>query len=178
MGLYLALSEVLNKNTPTDHIVIVRSVVPTREVSHLPGTLDEKQSVYEEPYRDIFTELLGHPNSYNDMKTASVVKFQTSSFVRGLTWDNAVIVIDEFQNMVMDEFDGVFTRAGENSRVIVCGDNVRQCDLKHYEVSAAERIIQVLDNIPSVESIKFGVHDVVRSGLAKSWIQSREDLKI
>lgn len=176
IAMYLALSELLNQSTPIERIIIVRSVVPTREVGHLPGTLEEKQAVYEAPYKDIFAELLGHASSYEDMKAAGLVQFQTSSFVRGLTWDNAVIVIDEFQNMQMDEFDSVFTRTGENSRVIVCGDNVRQCDLKRHEIPAADRIIQVLDNMESFNTIKFSVHDIIRSTLVKSWIKAREAL--
>lgn len=178
IAMYLALSELLNQSTPIERIIIVRSVVPTREVGHLPGTLEEKQAVYEAPYKDIFAELLGHASSYEDMKAAGLVQFQTSSFVRGLTWDNAVIVIDEFQNMQMDEFDGVFTRTGENSRVIVCGDNVRQCDLKRHETPAADRIIKVLDNMETFDTIKFTVHDIVRGSLVKSWIKAREDLQL
>jgi phosphate starvation-inducible protein PhoH len=178
IAMYLALSELLNQSTPIERIIIVRSVVPTREVGHLPGTLEEKQAVYETPYKDIFAELLGHANSYEDMKAAGLISFQTSSFVRGLTWENAVIVIDEFQNMQMDEFDGVFTRAGENSRVIVCGDNVRQCDLKRNEVPAANNIIKVLNNMDAFDTIQFTVHDIVRGALVKSWIKAREALQL
>ena len=89
LALYLALNEVFNAGTPQDRIIIVRSVVPTRDVGFLPGDLDEKISVYESPYRDICAELVGRCTTYDDMKHNGVVEFMSTSFIRGLTWDNA-----------------------------------------------------------------------------------------
>ena len=178
IAVYLALCELLNQSTDIERIIIVRSVVPTREVGHLPGTLEEKQAVYETPYKDIFAALLGHQSSYDDMKEAGLVQFCTTSFVRGLTWDNAIVIVDEFQNMQMDEFDGVITRAGEGTRMIISGDNVRQCDLKRGEIPAANNIIKVLGSMNSFSTVTFTVHDIVRSDLVKSWIKAREALSV
>lgn len=178
IAVFLALCEILNPNSLVDHIVIVRSVVPTREIGHLPGTLEEKQAVYELPYKEIFAELLGHTNSYDDMKEAGLVKFSTTSFIRGLTWNNAVVIVDEFQNMQMAEFDGVITRAGDDTKLIVCGDNVRQCDLKRNEIPAANDIIRVLDSMKSFSTVTFTSDDIVRGELVKSWIKAREALHI
>lgn len=178
IAIFLALCELLKQGSDFERIIIVRSVVPTREVGHLPGTLEEKQSVYETPYKDIFAALLGHQSSYDDMKEVGLVQFCTTSFVRGLTWDNSIVIVDEFQNMQMSEFDGVITRAGENTRLIVSGDNVRQCDLKRGEVPAANDIIRVLGNMESFATVTFTVHDIVRSDLVKSWIKAREHLQV
>ena len=99
VGLYLALNDILSPHTETRRIIIIRSVVPTRDVGHLPGTLAEKAAPYELPYKDMFEMFLGRSSSYDDLKEAGIVEFHTSSFIRGLTWDNTVVVVDECQNM-------------------------------------------------------------------------------
>lgn len=178
LAVYAALSAVFDPRDDARKIMIVRSAVTTREVGHLPGTLEEKQSIYEQPYRDIFADLCGRDSTYQDMKDAGYVQFMLTSHVRGLTWDNAVVIVDEAQNMTWSEIDSVVTRMGHNSRLIICGDGSHQQDLKRGEVSGFANMLRVLEDVENFTCIAFTSHDVVRSGLAKSWILARNNLNL
>lgn len=178
LALYLALQSILERGEQ-NRIIIVRSIVPTREVGFLPGNLEEKVEQYEIPYQDICHELVGRPSTYNDMKDAGVIEFIPTSFVRGLTWDNAVIIVDEAQNMSFHEIDSVITRIGQNTRVIVTGDT-RQTDLietkKGGPGSGMKILINVVKKMKEFSSMEFTVHDIVRSELVKAWIMATQDI--
>jgi len=172
IAIYLALTEVLDKKQK--QLIIVRSIVPTREVGYLPGGLNEKIAQYELPYHDIFWELIGRQSTYQNMKDAGLVDFMTTSFVRGLTWDNAV-VIDEGQNMTFHEINSIMTRLGEGSRVIFTGD-LAQSDLdgKKNGTCGMSQFLKVIHDINNFESVRFTVNDIVRSSFVKSWIVAAE----
>ncbi len=134
LALYLAFREIFDKRYEPDHIIIVRSNVATREVGHLPGTLDEKMSEFERPYRDMCHELFGRFTTYDDMKSSGLISFMPTSFVRGLTWNNAVVLVEEGQNLNFHEINSIMTRVGINTKVIFTADKV-QTDLtnsQHY----------------------------------------------
>ncbi len=177
ISLWLALNEVFNKDTPQTRIIIVRSNVPTREVGHLPGTYEEKLSLYETPYRDILEELIGKRSTYDDMKAAGLIEFIPTSFIRGQTWNDAVIIVDEFQSMNFHELSSVITRKGKNSRLVLLGDT-KQDDLqyKKNDVSGAAAALRVLNEIDSVAMIKFTSDDIVRDEFVKAWIIACEKL--
>lgn len=179
LALYLALTDVLNPNIKVDRIIIVRSIVSTREIGHLPGKLCEKMAPHEVAYDDILYELFGKPSTYQDMKNAGLIEFHTTSFLRGLTWNNAMVVVDECQNMTIHEFDSVITRVGADSKLIVLGD-VRQNDLinSRKEVSGFMDVIQILQIMKQFAMIQFLPADIVRSELVKDWIISRESLRL
>jgi phosphate starvation-inducible protein PhoH len=177
IAIYLALNEMLHAQT-IDQIIIVRSAVPTREMGFMPGTLAEKEALYELPYAEMFAEILGKRDSYQNMKDAGVVRFCTTSYVRGLTWDNAIVIIDEGQNMTFHEIDSIVTRLGENSRVIFAGDQ-RQSDLsnsRRQEQSGLESLINVATAMSAFAVIRFTKHDIVRSAFVKSWICACEEI--
>lgn len=171
LALYLALNELFTQRCR--RIIIVRSTVATRDIGFLPGTLEEKTLQYELPYHDICCELLGRKNTYQDMKDAGMIEFMTTSFVRGLTWDNAIVIIDEGQNMTFHEINSVMTRIGENSRIILTGDT-KQTDLsegkKHLGLEGMSQALRVFDNMESFASVHFTKYDIVRSEFVKSWI--------
>lgn len=173
LACFMALDAVLKRHQ--EKIIIVRSIVPSRDVGFLPGTRAEKAEPYELPYHDIFHELMGRKSTYEDMKKAAKVEFIETSFVRGLTWDNAVIIVDEFQNLTFHEINSIMTRVGNNSRVIVSGD-ILQTDLsgKGKEITGAERFLRVIQEMKAFSSIHFTVNDIVRSGFVKSWIMATE----
>lgn len=175
LALYLALNDVLRKEYSQKRLIIVRSAVATREIGYLPGTLEEKVALYEMPYRDIFTELFQHPGAYDSMKEAGQVGFMTTSFIRGLTWNDAVVVVDEIQNMNFSEVDSVITRMGNNSRLILCGDNKHQNDLKR-EATCVHDVLKIVNKMGSFSVVEFGHSDIVRSEFVKDWIVTREDL--
>lgn len=173
LALYLALNEVCSPKTPQDKIIIVRSVVPTRDVGFLPGDLDEKISVYESPYRDICHELIGRRSTYDDMKDAGMIEFMSTSFIRGLTWDNAVVIIDEGQNMSFHELNSIMTRLGENTRIIFTGD-LSQSDLRTPQAGMG-RFLDIVREMSDFGIIQFNYHDIVRSSIVKSWIIASEE---
>ena len=173
IGTYLALNELLRKDSPIDTFIIVRSIVQTRDMGFLPGDLDEKMEPYEAPYRDIFHKIFERPTAYNHMKNSKnggAVVFVPTSFVRGVTWDNSIILLDETQNMTMHEIDSVLTRVGENSRVIMVGDREGQDDLKSKrEVSGFDRAFEIAKTMGEFSTFEYGDAECVRSGFVRSW---------
>lgn len=176
IALFLAFSDVLSKETRTDHVIIVRSIVPSRDIGFLPGTEDEKFAPYEKPYIQLLHTLFNKSNTYDNMKEVGLIEFETTSFIRGVTWDNAVIILDEIQNMNWEEINSVMTRLGHNSRVIAIGDYV-QNDLyrSKYDTSGIEKLLRVAAKIEDIEMVKFTKEDIIRSGFVKDWICAVED---
>lgn len=175
ISLYLALDEILNaEQSDYKKVLIIRSVVPSRDIGYLPGSMKDKIKVYEAPYENICNDLFNDGNAYQVLKSKQIVEFQSTSFMRGLTFDNCIIIIDEIQNMTAMELHTVLTRIGKNSRFMMCGD-YRQGDLsdKKGEQSGLKQILQVLNKINSVDVVEFGVDDIVRSGFVKEYILAR-----
>lgn len=175
LAFYLALSEVLTRHQ--NRIILVRSAVPTREVGFLPGDLAEKMALYELPYHDILWELVGRSSTYQDMKDAGMIEFHSTSFLRGLTWDNAVVIVDETENLTFHEIDNVMTRLGENTRIIFTGDT-KQTDLDGSKRSGSEGLsaaMKAFYNMDDFSCVEFSVHDIVRSDIVKSWIMACEE---
>ena len=165
---YLAFDD-MTKNM-YEKLVIIRSAVPTRDIGFLPGTEKEKSSVYEEPYRDLSIDLFSRGDAYQILKTKGLVHFMTTSYIRGITLRDAVILIDECQNMTFHELDSIITRVGENCRVIFCGD-FKQSDLKQ---NGMDEFLDILHSMKRFDFIEFGVEDIVRSGFVKDYIIARE----
>lgn len=175
ISLYLALNDVL-RSTRYKQIVIIRSVVPSRDMGFLPGSAKEKARVYEEPYKMICDDLFSRGDGYDILKTKRLLDFTTTSFLRGVTFSDAIIIVDECQNMLQQELDTVMTRVGNNCRIIFCGD-FRQTDLaKHEERKGLLTFMNILDRMSCFEKIEFGKEDIVRSALVKSYIISKLEL--
>ncbi len=177
VGMWLALQSVFSPDEHQDRIVIVRSAVASREIGFLPGTKEEKMEPFEAPYKDIVADLLTKKESYDNMVDAGKIEFMPTSYLRGLTWDNAVVLIDEIQNMSWMEIHTVMTRVGKNSRLIVCGD-VSQNDLagKRFEESGMANFLKVAKNVKDFSLVEFTKFDVVRSGFVRDWIIAKEEL--
>ena len=155
-----------------EKLVIIRSAVPTRDIGFLPGNEKEKASVYEEPYKDICIELFQRGDAYEILKTKGLVHFMTTSFIRGVTLRNAVILIDECQNMSFHELDSIITRIGQGCRVIFCGD-FRQADLQKNGLKDFVRVLKAMNEF---DFIDFEVRDIVRSEFVKQYITAKMDL--
>ena len=174
MAVNLALQSILHPDCPQDKLVIIRSAVQSRDQGFMPGNLEEKMKEYETPLHGVFEFLLGRPSSYSDMKEAGLVEFTSTSFLRSLTIDNAIIVFDECQNALFRELDTVITRAGKNTKVIFVGDS-GQDDLTGMknQVSGLPQAIRVLKSMSSIFGVvEFTTDDIVRSELAKAWIKA------
>jgi len=173
LSLYLALDEALVKKR-YKRVIIVRSAVPSRTQGFLPGTEAEKAAVYECAYTAIVDDLFGKGGTYRRLKDQKVIEFTTTSYLRGLTIDDAIVIIDEVQNMIDGEINTVMTRVGQNSRVIICGD-FRQNDLVgRREESCIRSLMDTVWRMSSFSIIEMTHDDIVRSGLVKEWILARE----
>ena len=171
-ALYLALEELLSKQSEYNKVVIVRSVVPTRDMGFLPGSAREKALVYESPYYSICTELLGRGDAYELLKRKGVIEFMTSSFVRGITLKDCIVIVDEFQNMNFEELHSVITRVGENCKIIFSGD-CNQNDLRREE-SGFYKFVKILSGMNSFGIVEFDIEDIVRSKMIKEYIIRKE----
>lgn len=171
---YLALNQLFTKQV--EKIVVVRSAVPTRDMGHLPGTLQEKSEVYTIPYKQIFNDLCENGTAWDILNKKNMVEFITTSYVRGITLENAVVIIDEFQSMTAHELYSVLTRTGAGTRLIICGDT-RQTDLDgRREKSCYDWFVGVAQKMPNWFDITtFMQNDIVRSDFVKALIMAVED---
>ena len=182
--LYNALKDVLDPKTPYEKIYIVRSLVSTREIGFLPGDHEDKSSLYQIPYKNMVKYMFEMPSEadfemlYGNLKTQGTIDFWSTSFIRGTTFDNAIIIVDEFQNLNFHELDSIITRVGENTKIMFCGDATQTDLVKQNERSGIADFMRVLRIMPSVDIIEFGVEDIVRSGLCKEYLLSKLELNL
>lgn len=172
LALYLALSRVVTDEY--SRVILVRSAVPVRDIGFLPGDVSEKTSYYEMPYRPMCDEFFPFSRSYDTLKNAGQLEFYTTSFIRGITFYNSIVVVDECQSLNGHELDSIITRLGTHCRLILCGDSI-QTDLR----SASERrgfmdVIRILQSVPDFSTIEFTSADIVRSGFVRDYIISRD----
>ena len=170
-AVYKGIEEVLNKDNGFQQVVIVRSAVQSREIGHLPGSEKDKLEIFQQPYKQIATSLFGRPDAYQRLTEQGHVMFVSTSFVRGMTFDNSIIIVDETQNLTLEECHAIATRIGYRSKIIWCGD-YRQNDLyrKKNDVSGILPFFNILSRMPSFCRIEFGIDDIVRSELCKEYI--------
>ena len=177
--LFNALKDVLSENTPYEKIFIVRSLVATREIGFLPGDHEDKADIYQIPYKNMVKYMFQMPSDadfemlYGNLKSQETIKFWSTSFLRGTTLDNSIVIVDEFQNMNFHELDSIITRVGENTKICFCGD-ARQSDLvKDKEKNGIIDFMNILRKMPSFDIIEFGIEDIVRSGLVKEYLTAK-----
>lgn len=177
LSLYLALDDLVETNN-YHNVVIIRSTVPSRDQGFLPGSDKQKIEVFEAPYFSLFSELYNRGDAYELMKRRETVKFVSTSFLRGTTIKNSIIIVDEIQNMTSSELHTVFTRIGENCKIIFCGD-LKQTDLnKRHETTGFTDFFTILNNMKSFTPIEFTSKDIVRSDLVREYIIEREQLEL
>jgi phosphate starvation-inducible protein PhoH len=174
--LYNSLREVLDERTPYEKIYLVRSLVATREIGFLPGSYEDKSDIYQIPYKNMVKYMFQMPSDaefemlYGNLKSQETIKFWSTSFLRGTTLDNAIVIVDEFQNCTAHELDSIITRVGENSKIMFCGDATQSDLQKTNERNGIVDFMSILRKMPSIDIIEFGVDDIVRSGLVKEYI--------
>jgi phosphate starvation-inducible PhoH-like protein len=174
VSLYLALDSVTEKEF--DQIVIIRSSVPSRNQGFLPGSATEKDEVFEIPYDEICAQLYNISGAYKKLKNEARIKFLSTSYLRGLTLDNCIVIADEVQNMNMGEISTVITRMGENSRLIICGDT-SQNDLKYLrEDTCIYELEKIVNKMPSIVMIEMGIEDICRGGIVKEFLLAKEKI--
>jgi len=172
LSLYLALKEILYQKTDKRQIVIIRTAQPTKQIGFLPGDEATKMDVYEAPYRAICSELFNRDDAYEILKQKGVIVFAGTSFLRGCTINESIIIADEVQNCGYQELRTVLTRPGDKSKIILCGDT-RQDDLtskRYNEFSGIQDIMKVLGNVESMKTVIFDIDDIVRSNFVRDFI--------
>ena len=176
ISLYNALADILDESTPYEKIYLVRSLVSTREIGFLPGDHEDKADIYQIPYKNMVKYMFQMPSDadfemlYGNLKAQDSIKFWSTSFIRGTTLDNAIIIVDEFQNLNFHELDSIITRVGENSKIIFCGDASQTDLVKTNDKNGIHDFLNILRKMPSFDIIEFGIDDIVRSGLVKEYI--------
>ena len=180
--LYRALLDVLDPKTPYDKIYIVRSLVATREIGFLPGDHEDKSFLYQIPYKHMVKYMFQMADDaafemlYSNLKAQGTIDFWSTSFIRGTTFDNSILIVDEFQNLNFHELDSIITRVGENSKIMFCGD-ASQSDLtKANERTGIVDFLSILRNMSSFGIIEFNAEDICRSGLVKEYIIAKLEL--
>ena len=182
--LYNAIKDVLDDSTPYEQIYIVRSLVATREIGFLPGDYEDKSDIYQVPYKHMVKYMFQMPSDadfemlYGNLKAQETVSFWSTSFIRGTTFDKAIILVDEFQNLNFHELDSIMTRVGENTKIMFCGDATQSDLIKQNERNGIIDFMRVLRLMSSVDIIEFGVDDIVRSGLVKEYILAKTELNL
>ena len=177
--LYNAIQDVLNERSPYERVYIVRSLVATREIGFLPGSHDDKADIYQIPYKNMVKYMFQMPSDadfemlYGNLKAQETIKFWSTSFLRGTTLNDAIIIVDEFQNLNFHELDSIITRVGENTKIMFCGDATQSDLQKTNERNGIVDFMTVLRKMPSFDIIEFGIEDIVRSGLVKEYITAK-----
>ena len=177
ISLYLALQDVLDETTPYKKIYIFRSLVSTREIGFLPGDHEDKSALYQIPYKNMVKYMFEMPTDadfemlYGNLKAQETISFWSTSFIRGTTFDDAILIIDECQNLNFHELDSIMTRVGDNSRIIFCGDAAQTDLIKTNEKNGILDFMRIMEQMNEQFSmIEFGVDDIVRSGLVRDYI--------
>ena len=182
--LFNALNDVLDTSTPYEKIYIVRSLVSTREIGFLPGDHEDKSFLYQIPYKNMVKYMFELPSAadfemlYGNLKAQETISFWSTSFIRGTTFDRAIIIVDEFQNLNFHELDSIMTRVGENTKIMFFGDATQSDLIKQNERNGIIDFMRVLRLMSSVDIIEFGVEDIVRSGLVKEFILAKMELNL
>ena len=179
VALYKALKDVLNEYTPYEKIYIVRSLVATREIGFLPGDHEDKSSLYQIPYKNMVQSMFEMPDDasydmlYDNLKAQETISFWSTSFIRGTTLDNSIVIIDEMQNLNFHELDSIITRCGQDTKIIFSGDAVQSDLQKTNERNGILNFMSIIRNMEEFSCIEFNIQDIVRSGLVRSYLVAK-----
>jgi len=178
VAMYLAMKEMMDKPEIYRELIIIRSMVPTRDIGFLPGNEEEKKLAYTIPYRSICYDLFGYDQAWSKLVTQKKIRFESTSFIRGSTFDNAIVIVDEMQNCNFHELDSIITRVGEDCRIIFSGDYY-QTDFKYEdEKNGLIKFLAITEQMRFFRTIEFGWEDIIRSDLVRDYIMTKEMLKI
>ena len=176
LALHFALKELMENPTTYRKVMILRSIVPTRDAGHLPGTKEEKEEPYKLPYKNLCAQIFGYEGAYGKLSTTCRLEFETTSYIRGATFDQTILVIDEMQNMNFHELDSVITRVGNDCRIIFCGDH-KQTDFKYNDdKEGIIKFLSIIETMRAFRVVEFGWADIVRSDFVRDYIMTKEIL--
>ena len=184
VSLYLGLRDVLKNETAYERVVMVRSLIPTREIGFLPGDEEDKAALYQVPYSNMVQFMFKQPNEqafsmlYDRLKAQGSFYFLSTSFLRGLTFDNSIIIVDECQNLNFHELDTIITRVGQDSKIIFCGDFMQTDLTKMGERNGLHDFLRILEEMKQFNCVEFDIGDIVRSGFVRDYLIQKTKLGI
>ena len=184
ISLYLAMQDVLNLQTKYEKVVLVRSLIPTREIGFLPGDEEDKAALYQVPYQNMVQFMFEQPNEqafnmlYDRLKNQGSLYFLSTSFLRGLTFDNSIIIVDECQNLNFHELDTITTRVGQDSRIVFCGDFFQTDLIKTGDKNGLHDFLRILEEMKDFNCTEFNIGDIVRSGFVRDYLIQKTKLGI
>ena len=184
VSLYLGLRDVLKNETAYERVVVVRSLIPTREIGFLPGDEEDKAALYQVPYSNMVQFMFKQPNEqafsmlYDRLKAQGSFYFLSTSFLRGLTFDNSIIIVDECQNLNFHELDTIITRVGQDSKIIFCGDFMQTDLTKMGERNGLHDFLRILEEMKQFNCVEFNIGDIVRSGFVRDYLIQKTKLGI
>lgn len=176
LSMNLALQAIMDPDSPYREVVIIRSAEPTQDLGALPGTFEEKIAPFQEPYDSICDEIFKVRNTYDELKERGYLTFMPVSFIRGVTISDAIIIVDECQNLNFHQLDSVITRVGETSRIIFSGDYTQSDLRKQKDKEGILRFFEIIDKLNHFERIDFDERDIVRGELVKDYIIKKHEL--
>lgn len=177
LAISLSLEEVLDKESPYENLTIVRSIVPTRDIGFLPGNEEEKKEAYTAPYRGILSEIFNDKEAWMKLSKTDTIAFESTSFIRGVTFNDTILIIDEMQNLTFHELDSVITRIGNNCKIIFCGD-FHQSDFRFQdEKEGLLKFLNILEQLKDFTMVNYDWKDIVRSGIVRDYIMTKEMLE-
>ena len=184
ISLYLALQDVMDLKHPAEKVILVRSLIPTREIGFLPGDEEDKAALYQVPYQNMIQFMFEMPNEqsfnnlYDKLKSQGSLYFLSTSFLRGLTFDNAIIIVDECQNMNFHELDTIITRVGQDSKIMFCGDFAQSDLVRNNEKNGLHDFMTILEEMKEFNCTEFTIGDIVRSGFVRNYLINKTKLGI
>ena len=184
ISLYLALQQVLKNDTPYDKVIIVRSLIPTREIGFLPGDEEDKSALYQVPYSNMVKFMFKQASDqafevlYDRLRNQGSLYFLSTSFLRGLTFDNAIVIVDECQNLNFHELDTITTRMGQDSKMFFCGDFMQTDLIKTADKNGLHDFIRIIENMKEFNCVEFTIGDIVRSGFIRSYLIEKMKLGV
>ena len=184
ISLYLALQEIMDLKKPADKVILVRSLIPTREIGFLPGDEEDKAALYQVPYRNMVQFMFEMPNEqafnglYDKLKAQGSLYFLSTSFLRGLTFDNSIIIVDECQKLNFHELDTIITRVGQDSKIVFCGDFGQTDLVRNNEKNGLHDFMRILEEMKEFNCTEFTIGDIVRSGFVRSYLINKTKMGI
>ena len=184
ISLYLAMQDVLDLKKKYDKVILVRSLIPTREIGFLPGDEEDKAALYQVPYQNMVQFMFEQPNEqafkmlYDRLKSQGSLYFLSTSFLRGLTFDNTIIIVDECQNLNFHELDTITTRVGQDSRIVFCGDFFQTDLIKTGDKNGLHAFLRILEEMKDFNCTEFNIGDIVRSGFVRDYLIQKTKLGI
>lgn len=178
IAMFLALEQILEQGSAYDRVVVIRSVVPVREMGFLPGKMEEKTEPFTAPYKAICEELFEDKSAWNKLTNSNQIQFETTSFIRGRTFDRAIIIVDEMQNLNFHELDSVMTRMGDYCKIIFSGDYLQSDFHDAHEKKGLMKFINIIDHMKYFTKVQFGWEDIVRSNIVRDYITTKEMMGI